>query len=110
MNVARFLTAAALLFSFATVAQAAPPTHWVAVWVSYKGKPVYNAIVTITDRESPPEHYTGHTGPDGIYRFAVWPNVKSEICFRAQLRTSPHTKSSQECFQHPYPNSITLAI
>jgi len=69
----------ALLFSPVIVTQAAPPTHCVPVWIYYNATPVYTAIFTITYRESQPDQSHGHTGPDGIYLFQVWPNVNVSL-------------------------------
>ncbi|HEV2260702.1 MAG TPA: hypothetical protein VGR69_00205 [Candidatus Rubrimentiphilum sp.] len=112
MRKRRFIVAAVVLFALAAPNFAIAATQYITITVTNsEKKPIYNAAVHITDRQAmPPEKYTGSTKNDGTYRFAIWPNANGEICFQAQLRTSPHSKSKEECFRAPYPASIDLEI
>ena len=110
MNLMRFALVTALAIICSPAVLAASNTHWVTVTVLHDGKPFYNAAVTVTDTEPPPEHFTGYTKNDGTYRFAVWPNAKGEICLQARTRHAPWLQSEPECMHHPYPTTIRLTL
>jgi len=110
MNFKRFVIIAALAILCSPIAAAASNTHWVTVTVLHDGKPYYNAVVTVTDTEPPPEHFTGSTKNDGTYRFAIWPDARGEICIQARTRRAPLLESDLDCMQHPYPTTIQLTL
>jgi len=110
MNFMRFVMIAVLAIFCSPLVVAASNTHWVTVIVHHDGKPYYNAVVTVTDTEPPPEHFTGSTKTDGTYRFAIWPNARGEICLQARTRKAPLLESDSECMQHPYPTTVRLTL
>ena len=110
MNFTRFTMIAVLAIVCSPVVVAASNTHWVTVTVLHDGKPFYSAVVTVTDTEPPPEHFTGSTKTDGTYRFAIWPNAKGEICMQARTRKAPLLESDTECVRPPYPGAIRLTL
>lgn len=110
MNFTRFVMVAALAIVCSPAVVAASSTHWVTVTVLHDGKPFYNAVVTVTDTEPPPEHFTGSTKPDGTYKFAIWPNARGEICVHAKSRKAPWLQSDADCVYPPYPPAIRLTL